>query len=125
MLRDLEAHLAEHNPVVYNHMMGDQGFTMEATFSAQIITAFLYDLDFDLAMRIFDLFLLEGEQAIVDLLIGTIELKTEKILTLKEIHLMNYLRKDLIKECFAENTITGLLPNTRVSLHYLKEFKKI
>ena len=76
-------------------------------------------------MRIFDLFLLEGEQAIVDLLIGTIELKTEKILTLKEIHLMNYLRKDLIKECFAENTITGLLPNTRVSLYYLKEFKKI
>ena len=76
-------------------------------------------------MRIFDLFLLEGEQAIVDLLIGTIELKTEKILELNEIFLMNYLRKDMIKECFEENTINGLLPKQRVSLHYLKEFKKI
>jgi hypothetical protein len=34
---------------------------MEASFSSHIITSFIYDLPFDVAKLIFELFLLEGE----------------------------------------------------------------
>ena len=49
-----------------------------------------------------DLFMLEGEQVIVDILANMVQLKKKKILQLDELELMNYLRKDMAVECFAE-----------------------
>ena len=89
-----------------------------------IITSFIYDLPFDVAKVIFELFLLEGEQAIVDILVGTITLKAEKILELADIELMNYLRKKLVQECFVEYSLAELIPKQRVKLNYLEKFER-
>jgi hypothetical protein len=105
MLHDLENHLSIHNKEVFHHLDEDEAVTMEASFSSQIITCFIYDVPFPLAMRIFELFLVEGEQVILDLLAGMITLKTDKILQLEEIDLMNYLKKYIVQDCFNEYTI--------------------
>lgn len=49
-----------------------------------------------------DLFMLDGEQIIVDILANMVQIKKKKILQLDELELMNYLRKDMAVECFAE-----------------------
>jgi len=41
---------------------------MEAAFSSMIITIFVYDANPALATRIFELFLIDGEQAIIDVI---------------------------------------------------------
>ena len=68
---------------------------MAASFSSQLITLFIYDNDFDAAMRVFELFLLDGEQVLVDLLAGMILHKKHIILSLEDLDLMNYLRKEM------------------------------
>ena len=83
--------------------------TLEACFSSQIITLFIYDNDRDKAFRIFELFLLEGEQILMDLIAAMLQIKKKKILTLEELDLMNYLRKDMIHECFNEIELSELL----------------
>ena len=53
--------------------------------------------------------MLEGEQILVDLLASMVLLKKKKILLLDEIELMDYLRKDMAAECFAEYPMDKLL----------------
>ena len=45
---------------------------MAASFSSQFITLFIYDHDIDSAAKIFELFLLDGEKVLVNLLAGMI-----------------------------------------------------
>ena len=45
---------------------------MAASFSSQLITLFIYGNDFSAAAKIFELFLLDGEQVLVDMLAGMI-----------------------------------------------------
>ena len=116
--------MAENNREVYTHLMQEEGFTMEASFSSHIITSFIYDLPFDTAKLIFELFLLEGEQAIIDILVGAITLKSEKIMTMADIDLMNYLRKNLVQEVFSEVTLVQVMPKQRVKLNYLETFQR-
>lgn len=47
--------------------------TIEAAFTSHVITLFIYDAPFDLATRIFELFLLEGPQVIVDIAAAMID----------------------------------------------------
>jgi|688.fasta_scaffold586397_1 hypothetical protein len=46
----------------------------------------------------FEMFLLDGEQVIVDLLVTFIEKQTENIMKLSDFELMNYLRKEMIAD---------------------------
>ena len=82
---------------------------MEACFSSQIITLFIYDNKRDKAFRIFELFLLEGEQVLVDLIAAMLYEKRRQIVQLEELDLMNYLRKDMVQECFDEMSLEALL----------------
>lgn len=53
----------------------------------------------------------------MDLLVTFIEIKTEKILQLEELELMNYLRKDMITETLKEFSLAQILPRApRVKL---------
>ncbi len=71
-----------------------------------------------------DLFMLEGEQVLVDILANMVQIKKKKILQLDELELMNYLRKDMAVECFAEYPMSkfiGLKPMVHLhqTAHYL------
>ena len=83
--------------------------TLEACFSSQIITLFIYDNDRAKAFRIFELFLLDGEQILIDLIAAMLQIKKQKIVTLEELDLMNFLRKDMVQECFNEIEFGKLL----------------
>ena len=74
-------------------------------------------------MKVMDLFMIEGEQVIVDILASMVQLKKKKILMLDELDLMNYLRKDMALECFAEypmSKFVGMKPI--VQLHSTAQY---
>ena len=45
---------------------------MNASFSSQLITLFIYDHDIEAAVKVFELFLLDGEKVLVDIMAGMI-----------------------------------------------------
>ena len=53
---------------------------------------------------------------LVDVIAGLVKLKSDKILSMNEINLMNYLRKDIITECFEEYSLHEILNTERVDL---------
>lgn len=115
LIEDLSMYLKKNCKVVYTHMQKQQIATMAASFSSQLITLFIYDNDFNSAVKIFELFLLDGEKVLVDLLAAMIQHKKEKILQLDDLELMNYLRKDMVLECLTEMQVIDILkhPTTR------------
>jgi hypothetical protein len=60
-------------------------------------------------MRIFEFFILEGEKALLNILFRMLDLRGEKLITLVEIELMQYLRTDIINECILQYGICSLL----------------
>ena len=109
LLKDLDAYFQVNCKAVYRHIQRDEYASWEASFASQLITLFICDYDFIYAQRVMDLFMLEGEQILVDLLASMVLLKKKKILLLDEIELMDYLRKDMAAECFAEYPMEKLL----------------
>jgi len=41
--------------------MAEEGFSIEACFTSQVVTLFIYDVGFEEATKIFELFLIDGE----------------------------------------------------------------
>ena len=70
---------------------------------------FIYDNDFISAVKIFELFLLDGEQVLVDLIAGMVMHKRHTILELNDLELMNYLRKDMVQACLSEMNLMEIL----------------
>ena len=87
----------------------EQDIQLLACFSHYFITIFLYDTSYNIGIRIFDIFLLEGEKIIFDLLYKMLSLKRAKILELLSHDLYTFLRKKLVKECFEEYSLNTLL----------------
>ena len=56
-------------------------------------------------MRIFELFLLDGEKVLVEVLAGMIMHKQRRVLEFEDLELMNYLRKDMVQECLSVMSI--------------------
>lgn len=84
---------------------------MEASFSSQLIALYTYDTTFEVSTRIFEMFLLQGDRVIIDLIASLLDLKWEKLLELEDLDLMNYLRKDLITEALQTKRIEELIPD--------------
>ncbi|CAG9333150.1 unnamed protein product [Blepharisma stoltei] len=86
----------------------ENDLTLVSCFAQYMITIFLYDTPFDISVRIFDLFLLEGEKLMHRLLSKMLELKREKILELQGVELYQFLRGRMVKECFEEYHLSTL-----------------
>lgn len=82
---------------------------MGAAFSPLFITLYIYEIEHDYAMRIFESFILDGEQALLRVLYKMIELKQNKILQMEEIELILYLRTNIMNECIMEYGIETLM----------------
>ena len=125
LLADLESHLKVHCRQVYRHVLKDEFASWEASFASQVITLFICDYEFEHAARVMDLFMLEGEQVIVDILVNMVQLKKKKILQLDELELMNYLRKDMAVECFAEYPMSKFISmKPLVQLHQTAHYTR-
>ena len=80
LLKDLDAYFKVNCKSVYRHVQKDEFASWEASFASQLITLFICDYDFKYAQQVMDLFMLEGEQILVDLLANMVQLKKKKIL---------------------------------------------
>lgn len=79
---------------------------MEAAFTSQLITLFIYDAPLPIATRIFEMFLVEGEQVILDFIAGLIEMQYAKIIMMEETELMEFFRRDILIETFKSKSFT-------------------
>ena len=86
-----------------------ENFTVGAAFSPLFITLYIYQIEHQHAMRIFEFFILDGEDSLLRILYRLIDLKADKICELQEMALMSYLRTDLINECISEYGMVYLL----------------
>ena len=60
---------------------------MAAAFSPVFITLFIYQIPLDIATRIFEFFILDGEMALLKILFKMLDYKREKMLSLYEFEL--------------------------------------
>ena len=107
IIENVEHKLNQDYPELAKHLE-DQCFTVGAAFSPLFITLYIYQIEHQYAMRIFEFFLLDGEKGLLNVLYRMLDLKGAKICTLTEMALINYLRTDLIMECITEQGITCL-----------------
>lgn len=107
MINNTQKTLKARFPDVLDHIE-ENDFTLVSCFSQYMVTVFHYDTPFNISVRIFDLFLLEGEKLMDRLLSKMLELKRPKILSLTGLELYQYLRGRMVKECFEENHLSTL-----------------
>jgi hypothetical protein len=75
LLKEIETKLAKKSPKVLRHIQEKTDLNIAAAFSSLFITLFIYDLQQDLATRIFEMFLLEGEKFLIKFLLRIIKKK--------------------------------------------------
>ena len=82
---------------------------MAAAFSPVFLTLFIYHIPLPVGTRILELFMIEGESALIRLLMKMLDLKRTKLLHLLEQQLLDYLRSDIVLECIDEVSLDKLL----------------
>lgn len=73
------------------------------------ITLFVYQVPLPIATRIFECFILDGEIALVKILLRMLYNKRDTILGLRECELLTYLRSGMIVDCCGELDIEELI----------------
>lgn len=80
-----------------------------AAFSPIFLTLYIYHIPLPLATRIFELFLVEGELALIRISVKMLEYKRDKVLSLRDHELLEYIRRDMILDCVDEMSLDVLL----------------
>lgn len=109
VLSSLEDHFEAKFPKLWDRFQTEDCLTVEAAFTSHVITLFIYDAPFEIATRVFELFLVEGPQVIVDICAAMIRETYPMLMEMEELELMSYLRKDIITDVFAKHELKHLL----------------
>lgn len=72
LLETVEQKIKKDFKPLYEHLQ-DHDFTVGAAFSPLFITLYIYQVDHDYAMRIFESFMLDGEEALLRILYKMLE----------------------------------------------------
>jgi len=86
MLSVLEERLKQEFPVVLKHL-NDNCLEVQGIFSPLFMTLYVYQTPFEIATRLFEVFILDGEIALIRALLRMIELRQKKILSLEDVEL--------------------------------------
>ena len=100
--------LQKEDPQLFKHLE-EEDVSMVAAFSPIFIALYIYQIPLEIAVRIFECFLFEGEKALLKVLFKMLAHKRKKIMELKEFELLQYLRTDMVIECIRELKIGQLL----------------
>jgi len=82
---------------------------VEGTFSAHFMTLFVYLTPIEIATRLFELFIMDGEKALVRVLLRMIDLKQKTIMQYEDVQLQKYMQSGMIIECTEQFSIGALL----------------
>ena len=108
----IEENLQSGFPNLYEHLLEEIEVSLAPYFTNIIMTIFVANLQDSnplVAAHIFDVFLIDGEKVIFTLIMKFIFLKQQKLMTLYENDLMEYMKDGLTNECFNENSMLKLL----------------
>ena len=83
MLEKISSFLADELPVLNRHFYS-QGFEPSSLFAQFCISLFAYKLPLSIAIRVFELFLLEGETAITGILYSMLRSNEAKMMKMTE-----------------------------------------
>ena len=98
LTRLLETRLAKEFPKVLRHLKANY-LEVEGTFSPHFMTLYVYLAPVEIATRLFEIFILDGEIAIIRVILRMIELKQKNILALEDVELQRYILSGIIVEC--------------------------
>lgn len=101
ILDHVEKRLQKDYPRLAEHLECN-GLTTAAAFSPFFITLYIYQIEHEYAMRIFEYFLFDGEQALFKVLFNMLDYQEERICSKTEIDLMLFLRTDIITSMIEE-----------------------
>ena len=73
------------------------------------MTLFVYLRPIEIATRLFEVFILDGDMALISLLMRMIELKAGDLLDKEDTELQRYVLSGMITECVEEYSISYLL----------------
>ena len=108
----LDKMLEKRTPEVYQRMDAI-GLNTDMCFNQYFVTLCLYNTPKPLAARVLDLFLFRGEDVLFELLVKAVSMFKKEILQMSQMeHLFNFLKTDLMNECFRkyERTLDKVLP---------------
>lgn len=94
--------------MVLRHL-NENWMEVQAVFTPHFMTLFVYLTPIEIATRLFEVFILDGDLAIVRLLLKMIELKQGELLKRRETELQGYVLSGMIIECVEEYSISYLL----------------
>lgn len=86
MTKLLEGRMQREFPRVLRHLK-DNCLEIEGTFSPHFMTLYVYLTPIEIATRMFEIFLLDGDNALIRVLLHMIELKQRKILAKEDAEL--------------------------------------
>ncbi len=110
LLEEIELKLKKKVPKVLKHLTHTINLGVAAAFSSIFITLFVYDLPVSQAMRIFEVFMLDGDHILIKFVVRMIKLKEKKILSMFETaDLLKFIRSEMISECLQEYPLSKLL----------------
>lgn len=75
LLEVIETKLKKKVPKVFKHITMVEDLNIAAVFSSIFITLYVYDVQYEISTRIFEMFLLDGEKFLIKLLIKMIKIK--------------------------------------------------
>lgn len=86
MSKILEQKIKLNYPDVLAHL-DENGLQIEGTFSAFFMTLYVYKTPLEIATRLFEVFILDGDAALIKFILKSIGLRKKKILHLEDEHL--------------------------------------
>ena len=81
----------------------------EACFTPHFMTLFVYLVPIEIATRLFEIFILDGDNALIRVLLRMMDLKQVDILRRKETELQRYILSGMVEECVTEYSMAYLL----------------
>lgn len=82
---------------------------VSGVFTPHFMTLFVYLTPIEIATRLFEIFIIDGENALVRILLRMVELKQTEILRKTDTDLQHYLFSGMVTECVEEFPIGYLL----------------
>ena len=108
LIAKMRQSLTDEFPRVRQHFY-EHNIQLESVFSAHLMTVFVYRSSVDSAARLFDVFLLDGHETPIKILLKMVELQQKKILSLTEdVELQKYLLGGIVDECLSHYGIAKL-----------------
>ena len=102
LLEQLNSQMSEIIPEVHQHLTKHE-IQLNGLFSHVFLTAFTYHVPFPLAVKIFDLFLLDGESALINCVLNMLKLMKERIMEKSNEEIHKYIKEEMVKKLEEEH----------------------